>query len=146
MNALVLRFAAFDFTLEINTMGETQQPIVNGQCYYFGCHDRPGHYLWTERGNGADRIADSVLPFRYTILDGGLLPHDREQIEGDATIVHWPNWTVISFWDRSVDKRGGCSSAFAIPGRLTFDEAVEVAKAKFPWVWERFNFEVRQAH
>lgn len=128
------------------TADASEQPIVNGQCYYFGCHERPGHYLWTERCSLADRIAKTVLPFRYTILDAGLLPEVGDQTEGLATIVHWPNWTVISFWDRSVDNRGGCNSAFLIPGRLTFAEAIKVSKQKFPWVWQRFSFEVRQAH
>jgi hypothetical protein len=121
------------------------ESIVNGQCYYFGCHERAGHYLWTEKGSMADRIAKSVLPFRYTILDAGLLPEVGEQVEGEGTIVHFPKWTIISFWDRSVDKRGGCNSAFLIRGHWTFGEAVEIAREKFPWVWSRFTFEVRQA-
>ncbi len=127
-------------------MSASDQPIVNGQCYYFGCHGGPGHYLWTEKGSMADMIAKTVLPFRYTILDAGFLPEVGNQNEGDGSLVQFANWTVVSFWDRSVDKRGGCNSAFVIPGRLTFTEAIDVAKAKFPWVWKRFNFEVRQTH
>lgn len=115
---------------------------VIGQCLYFGCHRESGHFLWSENGHRASRDAEKKLPFRYCILDGGLLPHYENEVEGKATIVHWPKWTVVSFWDRSVDKRGGCNSAFVIPAVLSFDEAIAVAKERFPWVWSRFTFEV----
>jgi hypothetical protein len=127
---------------QVQSPDASDQSVVIGQCYFFGCHRQAGHYLWTEKGSMADRIARDVLPFRYTILDAGLLPELSNQTEGEATIVHWPKWTVVSFWDRSVDKRGGCNSSFVIPAVLSFDEAIAVAKKRFPWVWSRFTFEV----
>lgn len=124
---------------------ETEAKPV-GQCYYFGCHKQPGHYLWTESGSLASRIADSVLPFRHTILDAGLLPKVGNQVEGHASLSHIGKWTIISFWDRSVDKRGACNSSFVIPKTLEFSDAIEVSKERFPWVWSRLTFDVVLAY
>lgn len=116
------------------------------ECFYFGCHREAGHYLFDEQGRHASRRGELSLPFRYSILDSGLLPQGDAQEQGAATIVLFPAWTVISFWDRSVDKRGGCNSAFVLPGQMTFDEAIAVSKEKFPWVWSRLTFEVRRVY
>lgn len=115
-------------------------------CYYFGCKDRPGHFLWGDDGRRSDNSSKNVLPFKFSILDAGFLPEVCSQIEGLGTLVHFPKWTVLSFWDRSVDKRPGCNSAFVLYGHWTFSESLEISKVKFPWVWSRFNFEVRLAH
>lgn len=120
----------------------SDQSVVIGQCLYFGCHREAGHFLWAENGHRASTDAEKKLPFRYGILDAGLLPPYQPQIEGQATIVHFPSWTIVSFWDRSVDKRGGCNSAFVIPAVVSFDDAITIAKQRFPWVWSRFTFEV----
>ncbi len=116
-----------------------------GDCFYFGCHREAGHYLWSETARQVwDR--ENRFPFRYEILDGGLLPVREPQIEGKAVLVHIGTWTVVTFWDRSVDKRGGCNSSFVIPSHVGFDEAITISKERFPWVWARFSFEVVLSH
>jgi|GEM_PF-2929743 len=114
-----------------------------GPCFYFGCHREPGHYLWTETERHAGYAAERSFPFRYTILDGGLLPVGVQEIEGAASLIYIGGWTVITFWDRSVDKRGGCNSAFVIPSKLSFDDAIALSKVRFKWVWKRFKFDVK---
>lgn len=111
-----------------------------GKCYYCGCYNETGHYLWDERNHKVHYVKG--IPFRWEILDGGLLPPHEPETEGLAEIIHIGSWTIITFWDRSVDKRGGSCSAFVIPAHVWFDEAVAIAKERFPSVWNRFPFEV----
>jgi hypothetical protein len=123
---------------------DQNQAIVTGPCYYFGCGQGAGHYLFSESGQHCwSRDAERSLPIRYTVLDGGLLPPGKPETEGEAAMIHVGNWTIITFWDRSVDKRGGCNSSFVIPARLGFDDAVALSRKRFPWVWSRFKFDVR---
>jgi len=119
--------------------GERRMTI--GKCYYFGCQNETGHFLWDEQNRKVYSVQG--IPFRWTILDGALLPPDEPETEGLAEIVHVGSWTIITFWDRSVDKRGGCSSAFVIPAHLWFDEATAIAKERFPRVWARFAFDIK---
>lgn len=96
---------------------------------------------------------ENVLPWKD--IDGVLQPGCREErghwvhhgvpeVEGEALLHHKDGWTAISFWDRSVDKRGACNSTYFAEGTFTFDEMVEMAKARFSERWNRMAFEVRQ--
>ena len=113
-----------------------------GQCFYHGCKDRPGHYLFREDGVRAYNLPD-LFPVLPAALDSGFLPPRLPQEEGLASLAHVAGWTVLAFWDRSVDSRQGCNSAFVIPGTHEFHDARRIAQERFPWVWKRFSFEVR---
>lgn len=103
---------------------------------YFGCIGQAGHYAW-DRG-GRRRLSEWP---KWSHGDGLFTP--RGDVEGEALrhVVH--GHTVIAFADRSVDKRPGSNSFFAVPGEMAFDQAVIEAKQAWPQVWERFSFEVR---
>ena len=119
--------------------------MIDG-AFYFGCWNEPGHFL--RSANGRTHHVDATLPddfpLMWRILDGGLLPPCRPQVEGIATFIHINGWTVLSFWDRSVDKRPGCNSAFLLRGIYTFDVACKAAAEMFPTVWGRFQFEIME--
>lgn len=51
-------------------------------------------------------------------------------------------WTALSFWDRSIDKRGACNSNYFAEGTFTFEEMVALAKERFPDRWACMKFEV----
>jgi hypothetical protein len=108
--------------------------------YYFGCINRPGHYLFAPGSRRTIEPSRIGLPWDWAI-DSGLCPPGPE-IEGHALLHHKGGWTAIAFWDRSVDPRGKCNSGFYALGTLTFEEMVERAKANFPEVWARFHFPV----
>lgn len=115
-----------------------------GECFYFGCVGQAGHYLFNERRHSiSERVLPATFPIRYDILDGGLLPPWMPHEEGAAALVHVFGWTILTFWDRSVDSRVGCNSSFVIPAILEFDEARRLAQERFPWIWDRYRFEVR---
>lgn len=112
---------------------------------YFGCENREsGHYLWMPGMHSVpyhvqrDQLPGPLQPHG---LDGTYAPLGPE-VEGQALLHHVHGRTVLAFWDRSVDHRGGSNSAFILSGRLTFEEAVAQARAAFPEVWARFPFEV----
>lgn len=114
--------------------------------FYFGCWGDTGHYLWNrERG----RPGDEECPFNPWTkgdvqIDGGFCPRNG-QVQGEATVTVKNEWTILAFWDRSVDRRPNSNSAFIERGAFTFDEMVARARAEFPTVWARFAFEVRPA-
>jgi hypothetical protein len=124
--------------------------------FYFGCWNEPGHHLWTRHrrfASGPDACPESFSNGKH--LDTGFCPkpgarsarneryYSGPQTEGSAALHHLDGWTILSFWDRSVDKRGGCNSAFVVRGEHTFEDVVGLAKTWFPSVWARFKFEVR---
>lgn len=122
--------------------------------YYFGCWREAGHYLWKPGMSHAwDDERGGVLPWKR--VDGCFAPAERrrpdssgtrtvnkEAPQGHAALVHDGGWTVIAFWDRSVDKRGGCNSNFFIRGTHPWEDAVRIARHHFPDVWGRLPFEV----
>ena len=110
---------------------------------YFGCWGEPGHYLWTPEHRNPPRDArPSFVGFIGEGIDGTFCPLGRE-IEGLCALTQIEGWTVLSFWDRSGDKRGKSNSNFLLPGTLGQQEALEAARAAFPELFARFPFEVR---
>ncbi len=122
--------------------------------YYFGCWGEPGHFLWTTAGRiardagldgprGGPMIADTSLDCGYA--PGACAPRyedPRTIPNGAAVITRVGDWTILSFWDNSADKRPGSHSTFICRANLTFDEMVERTRRMFPSIWKRYTFEV----
>jgi hypothetical protein len=117
---------------------------------YFGCIDRPGHFLIEGRKSVHPRQRD--IPWTEEQLDMTLCPgvvevsygHKADkQVEGHAKLHHRDGWTALAFWDRSVDGRMNCNSVFVIEGEHVFDDAKRIAMAAYPHIWKRFKFEVK---
>src|SRR5438128_5998 len=121
---------------------------------YFGCWSGSGHFLYDKYGN----YVRSGCPFHHVMmgsgrissgpgLDGGYCPQTKAyQPKGVAKLTHISDWTIIAFYDRSMDKRYNSNAAFLTKGTHTFEEMVEAAKAQFPGIWARYKFEVREHH
>lgn len=122
------------------------------ECFYFGCIDGPGHYF---RGPGnTSRVyeLEHELTTLFAGIDGKLCWNSprttrdqydrRDETEGRAFVTHRGGWTALAFWDRSVDRRGACNSAFFVRGTLTFAQIVRVARHRWPKLWSRFTFPV----
>lgn len=122
--------------------------------FYFGPWDEPGHFLTSEHGQHVRKGERDTLPWDEWAgeVDGKLQPHAATcngrsycgclQPEGAAILHHKKGWTALSFWDRSVDGRGGCNSTYFAKGTFTFDEMVEMAKTRFARRWNKMKFEV----
>lgn len=108
--------------------------------FYFGPIRRAGHYFWLNDSTTQHRLK-GIGPWG-TKVDGSLAPALTDQKEGEALVHHKEGWTAISFWDRTVDKRPGCSSTYLIEGTFTFEEMAVLAKEAFPERWGAMGFEV----
>ncbi len=121
-------------------------------CYHFGCMDGPGHYLRGPGGTSRLSALERELTTLFAGLDGTLCWNSprsdrdrydrRDETEGRAFVSHRGGWTALAFWDRSVDRRGACNSAFFVRGTLTFAQIVRVARHCWPKIWARFSFAV----
>ncbi len=117
--------------------------------FYFGCFENKGHYFFNEKMNKYFEL-DSGFPFNTGEIDTFFLKdilfkeHGKSILEkqGESIITHKHGWTVLSFWDRSVDSRYGSNSNFFIKGIFTFDEMLEQCKSTFPKIFSRFKFDV----
>lgn len=124
---------------------------------YFGPWERAGHFLHDESGFRLDSRELNALPWKEWDIDGklqpGCFPHPRDgrwehsgpENEGEALLHHKDGWTALSFWDRSVDTRGACNSTYIAEGVFTFEQMVEMAKARFAERWNRMRFAVTLA-
>lgn len=116
--------------------------LTKARVLYFGCIGRPGHFM---HKSGGTRDWDAITPWGKT-PDGTLcLKDDGRQPQGEALLHHKDGWTALSFWDRSVDKRGGCNSNFFANGDFTFDEMLMLARLRFPEVIARLTFPITDA-
>lgn len=112
------------------------------RCFYFGCIGESGHYLWSRSGSRYD--AEKSLPFCVHILDAGLLNPNAPQVEGLIRHVIIEGWTIMTFWDRSVDRRPRSNSAFVVEGALSFAEAFAEAQRQWPEIMKRFQFHLTE--
>ncbi len=120
--------------------------------FYFGCaHRAGGHHLYGPRVAGDEAIVDdrareSATPWKLAEIDGRAQPNcakykhswqvpEDEQHLGIARLHHRAGWTMLSFWDRSKDKRHGSNGNFIIEGTHAFAAACDHAKATFPGTW-----------
>ncbi len=124
--------------------------------YFFGVWDknRLGHYLHGEHGLLYDRereAAERMLTKIWPAQDGTLCPGTgNAQVQGAAKIHQKGGWTAIGFWDRSGDKRGNSNAVFFMKGigdsaLPSFTSVMQAAKARYPQLFERFDFEIELA-
>ena len=85
---------------------------IDKEILYFGWCANHGHDLRSKKRR-IDVYRDT--PWGHK-LDGGLLTDDYYRADntptGKISEHHKDGWTVISFWDRSGDKRPGSNTAF----------------------------------
>lgn len=120
--------------------------VATVEAYYFGCWERSGHF-W--RGKNPYTTEHEILqkvPPALKHIDGrfcpGAVPGDsyarrRPEVEGEAALHHVDGWTVLAWWDRSVDHRGACNSNIVARGTFDFTIMIEIGKAQYPRVITR---------
>lgn len=136
---------------------------------FFGCwtHDdgrsEGGHYFRLRNGQERLRrrrhdgtLSDSIedaIPWGYKV-DGRLAPRGAtgEQapngVAGYHQAVSWVGnageeaWSLISWWDNSVDTRGASNCAFMVDRRATPEEILAEAKREYPQIFMRFKYEI----
>lgn len=108
--------------------------------FYFGCIRVAGHYLWrTEDFKIYEPTKVGITRNLMGALDGAFCPDGIKaypQQRWLCSIV--PPWTIVAWWDRSVDSRPNCCSVFI--GRdfgHNPNRVLEAAKVSFPSVFAR---------
>lgn len=126
------------------------------QVCYYGCWEGVGHHVFTPRGiidfsiDGNARNALWQRLWDETVVGdpakrgkrslGCDWPADDEhQPQGRARLTFVAGWTLLGFWDRSVDRRFGSCSVFLAEGTFSFDEMTAFAEERFPSVWRRIT-------
>jgi hypothetical protein len=105
--------------------------------FYFGCGERAGHHLWVEGERPESAYGMAYRDWRN--MSDGLFPPRRTSKQGAAALHFVHGYTVLSFWDYTVDSRPQSNSTFFLPGRMNFDTALAEAQKRFPWVFARFK-------
>ena len=118
---------------------------------FFGVRtgDGAGHYFHVPPGASWRSESDVPLPpslVRYPSPDGRWCfpvprtleqmrsprPHGRDETQGRGFIHYAHGWTILSWWDRSEDRRGGCNAVFFVRGYHQWGEALRRAGEAFP--------------
>lgn len=129
-----------DFSVAVETcLHKAGYNVPKSQVWYFGCIGQSGHYLWRTPREKAGSVEE--MRWTRTGIDSGFAPPDSDE-QGRALRHYVHGHTIVSFWDRSVDKRGACNSSFIMRGDHSFATVVAAARVAYPQVWARFPFEV----
>lgn len=128
-------------------------PVTAPRVYYFGCGKRVGHYWFAPPGEGRELSSSgAVAAAMRTVfgddIDTGFAPgtdRARDQIEGAAKLTVARGWTVLAWWDRSVDQRGNSNSAIVVDAERDFDQMVALLGIHFPEVLRRQRAPLRLA-
>jgi hypothetical protein len=105
---------------------------------YFGCGDRAGHYLFPEGRQGTGGYGRPLLEY-LTHLDGKLAPQlDRTCYRAVFSRLGAVGYTALSWWDKTVDQRGGSNSTIFAPTIvMTPVDLLAEGQKRFPWVFAR---------
>lgn len=111
--------------------------------FYFGYVEGYGHGLIDQYGNHVRDRDSKSLPKYLRLPDATLTPNISGEPEGVAKIiVDSEGWTVLSFWDRSGDRRPGSNTNFILKGTFSFEEALNYSKDIFPNIFSRITFPI----
>lgn len=118
------------------------EPRKLSKIYYFGYSEHGGHGYSGPRGAMVLHDERELL-IPGALIDTGFCPKTTGyEDQGIALMRYHGDWTVMSFWDRSGDKRHQSNSNFIYRGKCSFDEMCALAKLEFPDIWKRFTFPI----
>jgi len=112
---------------------------------YFGCWSSTGHYLFNSKG-GSEHAQFHPAAKHIDGLLGDWVEDVPENLGRVHVIRFGVRWTILAFWDRSVDSRGGSHSSFIFKGAVPAAEAMAKAKELFPHVFARAKFPIALEH
>lgn len=133
---------------------------MSERCFYFGCWNKPGHFLVGPDGHWPGREFEHLEYYgkdRVRHLDGTLAPRlmygtgdiywrglakDEIQYRSDQCpqgqfLLHVldTGYTAIQWWDSNQgDSRGACNSTILLEGQHTAEEMLAALEQHFPHV------------
>ena len=129
---------------------------------FYGCWSDSGHFMynrhgatprWNKREGGVTDRFEAVVPWGFRV-DGHLAPRTGgggeapNGVAGFHQNVAWVScpgeevWSALSWWDNSVDKRGGSCATFLADRRCTPSELLTEAQEAFPQIFARFKYAI----
>ncbi len=112
------------------------ESVVDGPLY-FGAKGEVGHYVWSPNGERLGRIAHKNTRVEWFAYKDGQLAPKKDWTPGKAILHHYPEFTIVAYWDYAVDKRPGSNSMFLLPGKLSGNETISEIQKTFPDIWKR---------
>jgi len=114
------------------------------KAYFFGCADDVlGHFMHSYKCGSWGHVTGRPSPWGFREIDlapeKGPQPRGVDQREGPAQLHHRDGWTMLSFWDRSVDSRPGAHGNFIFQGTHDFADMMRLAAEHFPTVVARLR-------
>jgi hypothetical protein len=104
---------------------------------YFGCKGDIGHYLWTWDHSPSRKYEKNLQEAGlWNDIDKGFCPKGPQR-QGAYKLTHMNGWTILAFWDRSVDPRPGSHSTFLKHGEWAAEEMLYWAGQLHPDVIAR---------
>lgn len=103
------------------------------EVYYFGCADHRAGHFWFQPG---------MIPWKAPLsmaaekIDGRCAPRNTSKA-GVCMLTYLEGWSILAWWDYSVDKRPGSNSALVAKGTYSFDQMMLLLNSEFPNVANR---------
>jgi hypothetical protein len=125
-------------------MADALAPVTPPRVYYFGCGRRVGHWWYLPNPAGAQTLwwgssaaAASAMRTVFPDIDADYAPRTKRFVEGQAKLTHIRGWTVLAWWDNSVDHRPNSNSAIVANRTLDYDQMLSLLAVQFPEVLQR---------
>lgn len=121
-------------------MAEALAPVTPPRVYYFGCGRGHGHHWFAPNpaGTGTQWYSSSAIASAmrtvFPDIDAGFSPYAKKFVEGEAKLSRVRGWTVLAWWDNSVDARPNSNSALVVDLDRDFDQMVALLAIHFPEV------------
>lgn len=111
---------------------------------YFGCIEHSGHSaweFWTDQPAGYAQprpvLYTDVCDLLGMSVDATLAPSWPKYRQGAASLHHIRGWTVLAWWDMTVDSRPASNSALLAEGMLDMPAMLGLLHVAFPTVSSR---------
>lgn len=106
---------------------------------YFGCIGSPGHGLYDKSLPWSKQPPYGSTPWGSK-LDGFLVEPLKDCTPGQVQHAVKDGWTLVQFWDYSVDQRPGSNSAFLVSEIMSAEALIEEAQKQWPEIFNRPRF------
>lgn len=122
--------------------------------YYYGCwNNRTGHFLFKPDGTFVEmesekRLAEQMKSVNIScdiFISSSKCPQRKDvnnrrlEVEGEAHLHHINGWTLLAFWNRSVDHRNSSHSNFFTQGEWDFNQMCQIARKSYPSIWQKLD-------
>jgi hypothetical protein len=89
-----------------------------------------------------DYAVERLCPWSRLEIDREV-DHRDPQTEGESWIRHRDGWTLLQWWDRTGDPRGGSSAGLLVEMKIDADNLLALGGLAFPGIFKRFHYGIK---